>query len=185
MSSSAPEPAQDERARNVGGRPTAYRAAYAKQAKKLCTLGATDVDLAEFFEVSLSTILNWKAQHAGFLRALKPGKDVADDRVERSLYQKAIGYTFDSVKIFMPAGASEPVYAPHREHVPPDTTAAIFWLKNRRKVEWRDRHEVAIEANVTIQAVRFADVLGEVLEHVATASLPAPDGSTSGDDDGK
>lgn len=63
---------------------------------------------------------------------------MADDRVERSLYQRAVGYQADAVKIFMPAGAAEPVYAPYRENVQPDTTAAIFWLKNRRKEQWRD-----------------------------------------------
>ena len=52
-------------------------------------------------------------------------------RVERSLYQRAVGYHYDSVKIFMPAGAKKPIYAPYVEHVPPDTIAAIFWLKNR------------------------------------------------------
>src|SRR5271167_3722254 len=56
----------------------------------------------------------------------------------RSLYQRANGYSYDAVKIFMPAGAKKPVYAPYREHVPPDTTAAIFWLKNRDPAHWRD-----------------------------------------------
>ena len=52
--------------------------------------------------------------------------------------ERANGYTYDAVKIFMPAGAKKPVYAPYREHVPPDTTAAIFWLKNRDPAHWRD-----------------------------------------------
>ena len=120
------------------GRPSSYKAIYAKQAKKLCKLGATDSDLASFFEVSLRTIANWKAIHAGFLHALKIGKDEADARVERSLFHRAIGYDQEAVKIFMPAGASDPVYAPYTERITPDTTAAIFWLKNRRPEEWRD-----------------------------------------------
>lgn len=123
------------------GRPSSYKKEYAKQAEKLCKLGATDVDLADFFKVSINTIANWKVAHADFLGALKGGKEEADDRVERSLYQRATGYTFDAVKIFMPAGASKPVYAPYREHVPPDATAMIFWLKNRRPDAWRDRRE--------------------------------------------
>jgi hypothetical protein len=73
-----------------------------------------------------------------FCQALKAGKEAADQRVERSLYQRAVGYAHDAVKIFMPAGASAPVYAPYVERVAPDTTAAIFWLKNRKKDEWRD-----------------------------------------------
>jgi hypothetical protein len=137
------------------GQPTAYRPAYAAQAGKLCKLGATDEDLADFFEVSIRTIANWKVAHAKFLQALKGGKGAADDRVERSLYQKATGYTFDAVKIFQSDG--KPLIVPHREHVPPDTTAAIFWLKNRRKADWRDRHELTGPDGgpLRIEAVRF------------------------------
>jgi hypothetical protein len=76
--------------------------------------------------------------HAQFSGALKVGKNEADDRVERSLYQRAVGYTYDAVKIFMPAGAKAPIYAPYVEHVPPDVTAVIFWSKNRRPDRWRD-----------------------------------------------
>jgi hypothetical protein len=123
------------------GRPTDYRQEFAEQARKLCQLGATDVEIADFFGVNVRTIYRWKADHDEFCHALKAGKEIADERVERSLYQRAVGYTHDAVKIFMPAGAEEPVYAPYREHNPPDTTAAIFWLKNRRKDDWRDKRE--------------------------------------------
>ena len=121
------------------GRPTDYRPDYAEQARKLCELGMTDDELAKFFEVTTRTIYRWQAQHDEFCQALKVGKSPADDRVERSLYHKACGYTFDSEKVFNYQG--EIVRAKTVEHVPPDTTAAIFWLKNRRKDEWRDRHE--------------------------------------------
>lgn len=123
------------------GRPSSYKPEYAKQAEKLCELGATDVEMADFFEVAPSTFTKWKADYPELSASLKSGKGLADERVERSLYHKAIGYTFEAVKIFMPAGASEPVYAPYREHVPPDTTACIFWLKNRRQAQWRDVHK--------------------------------------------
>ena len=126
----------------AGGRPTSYRPGYVKQAASLCELGATDPDLARAFGVSIRTIAYWKRTHPEFLQALKVGKEVADERVTDSLYQRATGYTYDAVKIFMPAGAKEPVYAKYREHVPPDTTAMIFWLKNRKPDEWRDKHEV-------------------------------------------
>lgn len=121
-------------------RPTKYRLEYVSQAAKLCLLGATDVDLADFFGVSISTIDNWKIRFPEFLGSLKSGKDEADDRVERSLYQRAVGYTFDSEKIFNANGVI--LRAPIREHIPPDTTAQIFWLKNRRRKDWCDKHEV-------------------------------------------
>lgn len=103
-------------------------------------MGATDADLADFFEVSVRTIANWQSKHEDFLQALKAGKDEADNRVERSLYQKAVGYEYDAVKIFNANG--EALIVPHRERCPPDTTAMIFWLKNRRSDRWRDVHKI-------------------------------------------
>jgi hypothetical protein len=123
------------------GRPIVYRPEYAALAKKLCKAGHTDRELADFFEVSISTILNWKAEYPDFLSSIQSAKDVADERVERSLYHRAIGYTFEAEEVFQYQG--EIVRAKVRKHMPPDTGAAIFWLKNRRKDAWRDvqRHE--------------------------------------------
>lgn len=124
------------------GRPSDFRKEFIEQAQRLCALGATDREVAEFFGVSEVTINAWKHRNADFLNALKLGKEASDDRVEKSLYRRAIGYSFDAVKILQSNG--EPVYAPYVEHVPPDTTACIFWLKNRRRGEWRDKidHEM-------------------------------------------
>jgi hypothetical protein len=133
------------------GRPPTYKDAFAKQAAALATLGATDMELADFFEVDARTIYRWKHDHPLFCQALKAGKDAADERVERSLYQKAIGYEQDEVKIFMPAGAAEPVYAPFRAKIAPDTTAAIFWLKNRRSQEWREKTDVEHSGSVVLK----------------------------------
>jgi hypothetical protein len=58
------------------------------------------------------------------------------------LYERANGYSYDAVKIFMPAGAKKPVYAPYVEHMPPDVTACIFWMKNRMPERWRDVQNV-------------------------------------------
>ena len=121
------------------GRPTLYQPEYCEQAKKLCQLGATDLEMADFFGVDVRTFYRWKAEHDEFCQSVKIGKEVADERVERSLYQKAIGYEQDAVKIFMPSQAEAPVYAEYREKIAPDTTAAIFWLKNRRPDQWRDK----------------------------------------------
>jgi len=119
------------------GRPSGYKPEYARVAAKLCKLGATDPDLAEAFGVNTTTIWRWTSAHEDFCNALKVGKAHADDKVERSLFQKAVGYTYDSEKVFQFQG--EVVRAQTREHVPPDTTACIFWLKNRRRDDWRDK----------------------------------------------
>jgi hypothetical protein len=123
----------------AGGRPSGFKAEFTEQAEKLAKLGATDMEIADFFEVDVRTINRWKISFPEFCQALKAGKDVADDKVIRSLFQRATGFEHEAVKIFMPANATEPIHTNYREFVVPDTTACIFWLKNRRPDEWRDK----------------------------------------------
>jgi hypothetical protein len=120
------------------GRPSKYDPKFVDIVRGIAKLGATDDQVADCLSVSITTISLWKVQYPEFLEALKAGKDEADARVERTLYQRAVGYQRDAVKIFHPADAPGPVYAPFREEVPGDVTAQIFWLKNRRRDEWRD-----------------------------------------------
>lgn len=122
------------------GRPTAYKPEFAEQARKLCEFGATDIELADFFKVNVATIYRWRNSHPEFCEAVKVGKDACDDRVERSLYQRAVGYTFESEKVFQFQG--QIVRAETREHVPPDAPAALNWLKNRRGEVWRDKQDI-------------------------------------------
>lgn len=122
-----------------GGRPSEFRPEFCQQAADLCVNGATDQELADFFDVSVRTLYRWKAQFQEFCQAIKVAKEIADERVERSLYHRAVGYSFDAVKITQYEGS--PVIVPYREHVPPDTAAAVFWLKNRQPDKWRDKRE--------------------------------------------
>lgn len=124
------------------GRPTDYKPEYPSQAERLVKLGLTDSEIAEFFEVDPVTIYRWKDKHAQFCKALKRGKAESDNLVEESLYKRATGFSRKAVKIFMPAGALEPVYAEYVEHFPPDPGAAKLWLTNRKPDEWRDKQAV-------------------------------------------
>ena len=140
----APEPLQgatETGPKRLNGRPTAYKPEFVNIARVMCRNGASDADLAEAFEVTTVTIWRWQAEHADFCNALKIQKGEYDERIKRSLAQRALGYSYDAVKIFMPSGATEPVYAAYREHVPPDPGAAKLWLCNRQPDEWRDRKE--------------------------------------------
>ena len=94
------------------GRPTTYKSEYAEQARKLCERGATDMELADFFEVNTATIYRWRNSHPEFCEAVIAGKDACDDRVERSFYNRAVWYTFESEKIFQVGG--EIIRAPTR-----------------------------------------------------------------------
>jgi len=120
-------------------RPTKYKDDHCRTVKKLCELGATENDVAEALGVNIATITRWKHKHPEFCAALKVGKSASDDRVEQSLYKRAVGYSFDSEKIFQFQG--EEVRVPFVEVVQPDTTAQIFWLKNRRPDLWRANPE--------------------------------------------
>lgn len=126
------------------GRPSKYRPEFAEQAVKLCRLGATDVELAEFFGVSESTLNNWKKAHPGFLESLKKGKTLADAEVADKLFKRATGYEHpeDDIRTVSDGGGtSSIVITPTIKRYPPDTGAAIFWLKNRQPAKWRDKVE--------------------------------------------
>jgi len=127
-------------------RPSKYEAKFAKEAAKLCKLGATDAQLADFFEVSVSTINLWKVQHKEFSESVKVPKAEADEKVEQSLYRRAMGYEHDEVDIKVVAGAL--VQTPIRRYYPPDSTAMIFWLKNRKPGEWRDKQDVELSGTL-------------------------------------
>lgn len=132
-------------------RPTKYDKKYNDQVEKLCKLGATDVQLADFFEVSEATIHNWKKEHPEFLESIKNGKERADAMVAESLYHRAIGYKHVEEKAFMFQG--DIVTHLQEKHYPPDATSAIFWLKNRRPDAWRDKKEVDLGENA-IEALK-------------------------------
>jgi hypothetical protein len=146
----APKGNQNAKGNKGGGAPSLYEPKHAKMAEKACLAGFTDIELADLLGVSPRTINNWKVEHVEFGAALKAGKDVSDQRVERSLFSRATGYEHDEVDIRVIGGAI--VQTPIRKFYPPDTTAAIFWLKNRKPGEWRDKQELEHTGNVTIQA---------------------------------
>jgi hypothetical protein len=134
---------------NPSGRPTKYRLQYNEQARKLCLLGATDKELADFFEVNEDTINEWKKVHSEFSESIKKGKNQADAEVADRLYQRALGFEHDSedIKVVSNGGnsGSSVERVPIKKIYPPDPVAAIFWLKNRQPDKWRDKKEVAHE----------------------------------------
>lgn len=121
------------------GRPSAYRRVYNEQASKLCILGATDKDLAGFFGVSEQTINSWKEKHPSFLESLKSGKEYADNRVVRALFERAIGYNHKETKVFQHNG--EIITKEVMKHYPPSEVAMIYWLSNRCKEDWKRNPE--------------------------------------------
>lgn len=123
------------------GRPSKYKAEYAIQGKKLCEKGFIDDELADFFCVDVSTLNRWKGAHPEFQESLKRGKRHSDDKVVDALYNRALGYETKEFKLEESDTGKKSVVI--TKQVAGDTTAQIFWLKNRQPAEWRDRQELA------------------------------------------
>ncbi|RLJ33879.1 hypothetical protein CLU97_3368 [Chryseobacterium sp. 7] len=121
------------------GAPTKYKEEYNEQVRKLCLLGSTDKDIADFFEVTETTINNWKLEYPNFFESIKEGKEYADANVADRLYQRALGFEHDSEEIKVIEGDIKRVAI--RKVYPPDPTSAIFWLKNRKSKAWRDKQD--------------------------------------------
>lgn len=139
------------------GRPSLYQPVFSEQVEKLCKLGATDNEIADFFEVDVSTINNWKIAHPEFFESIKKGKILADSNVADRLYQRALGFEHDSEEIKVFEGVV--IRVPIRKIYPPDPTAAIFWLKNRRSKEWRDKQEIEQSGGIKITYADPGDYL--------------------------
>jgi hypothetical protein len=130
--------------KHPGGRPSLYKPEYATQVLKFCLLGATDKEIADFFNVAESTVNKWKLEHPEFSESIKKGKLEADANVASSLYNRAIGFTKKGCEeIFMYKG--EVVRAIVTKYFPPDVTAQVFHLKNRQPSKWRDRQVQSLE----------------------------------------
>jgi hypothetical protein len=138
------------------GRTPSYTPDYCTFAYKFCLLCATNEDLAELFEVSRNTIGNWLARYPEFRKAMQDGRDVADADVAQALLHKATGFTHADVKILQIEGEAMPVE--YSRYFPPDTQAAIFWLRNRRRKQWRERIE--LEHSVTDEKLRELEEAG-------------------------
>lgn len=127
-----------------GGAPTKFKKEYCEQAYMLKLLGYTTQEMANFFEVNIDTIFEWKNTHIEFSDKLREGGELADGKVARSMFQKSIGATL--VKKKYKGKETEP-YETEITEIPSDTAAAAMWLKSRQKVKWGD--SVAIELKHT------------------------------------
>lgn len=135
-----------EKARRRDGRPSLFKTEYCEQAHKLCKLGSTDLEIADFFGVCERTVNNWKHDHPEFLQSIKVGKLLADANVAEALYRRAVGYSHPDTHVSVWQG--EVTLTELTKHYPPDTAAAFIWLKNRRPDQWRDK--VVVDAEISV-----------------------------------
>lgn len=145
----AKKPSKQSESKKMG-RPSLFSDRLVERLLAMATEGATDVQMAKAAGVGLSTFTAWKGRHEDFRDALKEAKNIADSFVEASLYRRATGYSHPAIKFFCHEGRVQS--EKYIEHYPPDTTACIFWLKNRQPENWRDKQE--IDGSVKVEALQ-------------------------------
>lgn len=190
---------KEKSASNPVGSPSKYNPEYCQKAYEFCLLGATNKELADHFGVALSTLQEWKLVHPEFSDAIKRGKTPADATVANALYERAKGAKYKEQQAFK---LKKVIYENGKKiaeeerievveldkEVPPDTTAAIKWLSNRRStapadsIPWRDK--VDIDANVkTSESPIDPDKLDEATKQkIAQAYIASIEGSDAGAD---
>lgn len=115
--------------------------------------GLTNEQIANNIGISTVTLYDWQNKYPSFSNALKKGKEVVDIEVENALLKRAMGYTYEEKTI-----ENGKVTKIVTKQVAPDTTALIFWLKNRKPQVWRDKQEV--QSNVEVENLNvLADIL--------------------------
>lgn len=114
--------------------------------------GLIDEQIAHNMGIATKTLYEWKNKYSEISEALKKGKEVIDRQVENALLKRALGYTYDETT-YEDGVETKRV----TKEVAPDTTAQIFWLKNRKPAEWRDKIEQ--QQTVTIQDDGFLEAL--------------------------
>lgn len=132
--------AQGRQKRVSVGKQKLYRPAFVEQARKFARLAMTEAEIAGMFGVSVMTLWRWRSQYPEFGEAFKLGREAAAERIENSMFHRAVGYTYPSEKIVVVDKKVERV--PIKEHVPPDVGAGQFLLTNYKPGEFRNRQSV-------------------------------------------
>ena len=113
--------------------------------------GLTDEQIAKNLDITPSTLYEWKRRYSEISEALKKGKEVVDIEVENALLKRALGYSYEEKKVEVSEEGTKVTKT--IKEVVPDTTAQIFWLKNRRPEQWRDKQDIEHSGAVNVRKV--------------------------------
>jgi hypothetical protein len=171
-----PKKPLSRRSRRAIGRPSGYKSAYVDQAFKFCLLGLDDRRIAELLGTSRAGLDRWRRAFPAFKRAFERGRDEADSKVAKALYERAMGYEHPAEKIFL-SKTGQVVRVRYIQHYPPDTAALTFFLANRQRELWR-RDPIGGDVNINLSLeqlvldsikLREADeAKAKVIEHEPT-----------------
>lgn len=114
--------------------------------------GLTNEDISHNIGCNPDTLYRWIKKYPDIYEALKAGKEVADRKVENAMYKSALGYEYEEVKTYIEEvdGVKKRRKEVTTKYLPPNTTAQIFWLKNRKPSEWRDKQNIEHSGNIDV-----------------------------------
>jgi len=115
--------------------------------------GLIDTDVARRLNINVKTLAKYRERYEELANACREGKEAPDYDVQNALLKRALGYEYEETKIIGTKDGSQKIEKV-KKHIPPDTVACIFWLKNRKRTEWRDRWE--LEHSVSLDSVLSA-----------------------------
>ena len=136
--------------------------------------GLTDEQIAHNIGISRSTLAVWKNTYSDISDALKKGKEVVDREVENALHKGAIGYFVEEIETFIdvaPDGTKKKRVKKNKKWIPGNATSQIFWLKNRKPEEWRDKTETAITGGLNI-----VDTVNQIDKYLEDVGIDNDDG---------
>jgi len=138
--------------------------------------GLTDEQIAKNMGISKSTFYNWQKEYPEFLESIKKGKEISDRHVENALFKNATGHDYveevvanrktvkykDGKRV---SEVTEPVAVQVKKFKPPETTAQIFWLKNRKSSEWKDKQRDGVHPEATDQAAVKSSKVANLVDY--------------------
>lgn len=129
--------------------------------------GLTDVQIAHNMGITAKTLYEWKKKYGEICESLKRGKEVVDRQVENALLKRAIGYEYEEISEKYEDGIMTERKVTKKQVVP-DTTAQIFWLKNRKPEQWRDKRVVDDSSpEKSVELIRNMQTIADILQHPA------------------
>lgn len=128
--------------------------------------GLTDEQIAKNMGINIATLYRWKKEHCEICEALKRSKDVVDRMVENALLKSALGYSYtETTRVYKASKETgELVLVSEKavtKDVAPNTTAQIFWMKNRKPAEWRDKQSLEVSVPVNDTAAKIKAILDD------------------------
>ncbi|WP_270499027.1 transposase [Blautia intestinalis] len=123
--------------------------------------GLTDEQIAEKIGIHRDTLNEWKKKYPDISDTLKKGKEVVDLQVENALLKRALGYEYEEISKKYESGTLTEKKVTIKQVIP-DTTAQIFWLKNRRPDKWKDKQDVQVSGELKAEKTKLDDLIKQI-----------------------